>query len=287
MNKKGENYKNLSDISTDKKKEIKKKKKKRKIYDLNNVNFFDEVDATKSESSTIISTKESKSDKLKDEDVTSDNSDDTSSSSNKKKRKPSSENKMKIKEAINTVNEIALYTSINRFFRKKVSNEKIKKMIDIINEKDEISLRLLNWFAMKYSSKMDPFTKRLKNGNINIFDVKISYNAQLKSHSKKYFDPFRRGSRFDYNYDQKDKTKIIETTLCQLNFFMWLFDNNLLDYVETNFKKLRDNMGTYEKNNKQKKIQKKEKKIKNIIVKKDNKDDFEKNSRQSKMVIHM
>lgn len=170
--------------------------------------------------------------------------------------------KMDIKEAIKTVDERALYIKIHRFFRKKCSKERIQKIIDIINNNNIISLRLLNWFAMKHSSTMKALEVRNKDGKIELFDVKISYKARLNTHSKKYFDPFRRGKRFDYYYNPDNNTDCIETTLCQLNFFRWLMLHNLIEYVEINFNTLKQKMGIYEKNKKNLKKDKKRKVIK-------------------------
>jgi hypothetical protein len=181
----------------------------------------------------------------------------------KVKRKSRINEKMSINEAIKTVEERALYTKVHRFFRKQCTQEQIQKMIDIIINNNIISLRLLNWFAMKYSATMKALEVKKEDGNIELFDVKISYKARLNTHSKKYFDPFRRGKRFDYYYNKNNKDEYIETTLCQLNFFRWLMLHNLIEFVEKNFNTLKQKMGVYEKN---KKILKKEKKNKKKTI---------------------
>ena len=184
------------------------------------------------------------------------------------KKKPIKTKKIPLKEAIKTVEERALYTQIDRFFKTECSDEKKKKMIKIINNEDQISLRLLNWFAMKHSATMESLEIIDEDGNHELYDVKISYRARLNTHSKKYFDPFRRGKRFDYHYDKKDGEKIVETTLCQLNFFKWLFLHDLMDYVEEQFDNLKHKMGSYNNVEKKKKETKKEKEtIKKTIIK--------------------
>lgn len=174
--------------------------------------------------------------------------------------------KFTLYDAVKTVDERSLYAKVNRYFRTKCTDDQIYKMIRIINNEDTTSLRLLNWFAMKHSATMEALQIAHDDGNIELFDVKISYKARLKTHSKKYFDPFRRGKRFDYYYDKKDDSKFIETTLCQLNFFRWLFMHNLMDYVDNNFEYLKQKMGIYEKKKKDTKKKEKEK-IKKTIVK--------------------
>lgn len=175
------------------------------------------------------------------------------------KKKSRINKKICIKEAIKTVNERSLYTKVHSFFRNNCSYEQIQKMINIILNNNIISLRLLNWFAMKYSATMNAMEIKTEDGRVKLFDIKISYKARLNTHSKKYFDPFRRGKRFDYYYNPNNKNEYIETTLCQLNFFRWLMLHNLIEYVEKNFNMLKQKMGIYEKN---KKVLKKDKKNK-------------------------
>jgi len=189
------------------------------------------------------------------------------------KKVPVRSQKLPIKDALKTVEERSLYTEVDRFFNIKCDQKKIQKMVKIINNDDFISLRLLNWFAMKYSATMEAIDHVNSNGKIELFDVKISYRARLNTHSKKYFDPFRRGRKFDYMYDRKDRTKVVETTLCQLNFFRWMFMHELMDYVEEHFEELKNKMGSYNTQEKKKKETKKEKeKTKKINLKNKKKD---------------
>jgi len=182
--------------------------------------------------------------------VSSDNSDKPD------KKKPIKYIKLPLKEALKTVKERAYYAEIDKYFVTKCTQKKIYDMVDIINNKHNISLRLLNWFAMKYTAYMKAITYINEDGVNEMFDAKISYRARLNTYSKKYFDPFRRNKKFDYNYDKKDESKLVETTLCQLNFFKWLFQYNLLEYVEINYDTLKDKIGIHnvqEKQNKEKK----------------------------------
>lgn len=172
------------------------------------------------------------------------------------KKKPIKSIKLPIKEALKTVKERAYYADIDKYFTHKCSKKNVNNMIDIINNKYIISLRMLNWFAMKHSATMKAITYVNSDNVVELFDVKISYRARLSTYSKKYFDPFRRNKKFDYNYDKTDSTKLVETTLCQLNFFKWLFVHNLLEYVEQNYESLKEKIGIYniqEKQNKERK----------------------------------
>jgi hypothetical protein len=213
-------------------------------------------------------------DVIDDNDVSIDEDQDNDSKQSKKCKKiPIKSQKLPIKDALKTVEERSLYMEVDRFFNTKCDQKRILKMVKIINNEDSISLRLLNWFAMKYSATMEAIDYVNDNGKVELFDVKISYRARLNTHSKKYFDPFRRGRKFDYTYDRKDKLKVVETTLCQLNFFRWMFMHELMDYVEDHFEELKNRMGTYNTQEKKKKETKKEKeKNKQVNLKNKKKD---------------
>ena len=185
------------------------------------------------------------------------------------KKKPIKTKKLALKEALKTVEERALYTKIDSFFMNDCDYTKILKMVAIIENENIISLRMLNWFAMKHSATMQPLEiTNDEDSKVELFDVKISYRARLNTHSKKYFDPFRRGRKFDYHYDKTDKNKMVETTICQLNFFRWLLMHDLLDYVEEHFNELKNKMGSFNNVEKKKKEVKKEKeKEQNKLIK--------------------
>lgn len=130
-----------------------------------------------------------------------------------------------------TKKELYYYKMVNRYY-KSCDKSLIDKMLQIINGESNISLRILDWFVTRYASKY-----KICFGTViddSLFNVHISYKAQLKSYKKRYFDPFRRRKKFYYNYDCTDKTKTFLTTIGQLNFFYWALSNNIIDYVEKN-----------------------------------------------------
>lgn len=156
------------------------------------------------------------------------------------------------KDNFNT-KEIYYYNRINKFYCSCVPTN-ISKMVDIINGVSSISLRILDWFVTRYSNK----NKILININKDILDVHISYKAQLKSYKKKYFDPFKRTIKkrgnFDYHFKNTDLT--IQTTLGQLNFFMWAIENKIIDYVEKNYNIISKEMNVSNKDDKKRKKEK-------------------------------
>lgn len=155
-----------------------------------------------------------------------------------------------------TTKEMYYYRSIDKFY-KNLDDDKIELMVDIVEGNSEISLRLMDWLVTKYADQIMVVIEQNNNDKLN---VHIGYKAQLKSYKKKYFDPFRRLTKFYYIFN--DSLKLL-TTLGQLNFFKWAFKYNILDYIQKNFEVLSSAMMT---SNREDKLQK------NNIVKKKHKD---------------
>jgi len=104
-------------------------------------------------------------------------------------------------------------------------------LLDILNPSNIISLRTIDWFITNYSKK---YNIKLNNQE-NRFVVFLNYKSQLKAYSKKYFDPFCRRNRIEFNVDDKET---IETTVGQLNFFRWIIQNNILNYINENLQEI-------------------------------------------------
>ena len=77
------------------------------------------------------------------------------------------------------------------------------------------------------------------NRPIKQFNTYHSYKAQLKSYSKKRFDPFCRRERLNFNYN---KNNGISTTIGQLNFFKWAIDNLIIEYIKENYVQIEEDM---------------------------------------------
>jgi len=196
----------------------------------------------------------------------SNNTDSETDSSDKKKKDKTT---VPIKDAIQSAMDRARYAKVRRFFRDptRCSKANVQMMVDIINKNYEISLRTINWFCTKHLDIMDSRYRANENGERELFDPKITYGKRLNNYGKKGFDPFRRGLAFDWNYDPSDKTKTVTTTLCQLQFFQWLFEYDLMDYIISHLPKLKDTMRKSEKKKKEIKKIKKDKKEKEIQAK--------------------
>lgn len=142
-------------------------------------------------------------------------------------------NKLKCEKFFNE-KELNYYIMINEFYSM-CDKKLIEIIIDIIEGKSKISLRILDWFISRFSKTVILFNS----SNENNCDIHISYKAQLKTYKKKYFDPFRRHNKFFYFYD---KNKYVLTTLGQLNFFKWMICKNILSYVIDNINNIINNM---------------------------------------------
>lgn len=169
-----------------------------------------------------------------------------------------------------TSQETYYYKSIEKFL-KKLDKKDIQKMADIIdgNGKSKISLRLLDWFVTSYANKYKTKYDIKIYNETERFTVHIGYKAQLKSFRKRYFDPFRRREKkFYYYYDKDDKSKRFYTTICQLNFFRWIYEYGILKYVEDHFDDIKNAMVKANKENKKRKEEKKKLKIEKKVKKK-------------------
>lgn len=150
-----------------------------------------------------------------------------------------------------------LMIPLTKFFCQK---KNIDILLNVLEGKSKISLRLIDWFVTNYSKKYNVvYNKNNYESNIvkpkkeeystfnDFFIVYNDYKSQLKEVSKKHFDPFCRRQRIHFYYT---KDKFILTTVGQLNFFKWAIENNILGYIEENMKEIEYDMNFSTKNNK-------------------------------------
>ena len=148
-----------------------------------------------------------------------------------------------------------LYDSLHKYY----SNDKnIDKFNSCINGENKISLRIIDWFVTNYSKKNNIFyeTYKTPTGNMTFnsdgnelfkqINIYHAYKSQLKSYSKKKFDPFCRRDRLKFNCNDIN----IDTTLGQLNFFKWAIENMITDYILLNYQEIEYDMNLCYNNNK-------------------------------------
>lgn len=157
---------------------------------------------------------------------------------------------------INYKHKTLLYSQngLLKFYKNPV-NKKI--FMSIIRQETPISLRLLDWLVTNYSKKhnihyevnpLNPNTsfnldKDTYVISSNHFNMWIDYKNQLKSYSKRLFDPFQRRQRILLNFEThnvrvldddeqpEEDNNIVITTVGQLNFFRWAINNKVIDYA--------------------------------------------------------
>ena len=144
-----------------------------------------------------------------------------------------------------TQNELLL-TKLMEFYKK---DRNLDKMLNIINGKSKISLRIVDWFVTNYSKK-NYTVYDINKGELNErFKVYTNYKLNLKAYSKKRFDPFCRWDRITIPYNENND---IQTTLGQLNFFKWALENNIITYISENYNIIDNDMNNRNSSSKSK-----------------------------------
>ena len=102
---------------------------------------------------------------------------------------------------------------------------------DIIAGNSKLSLRLIDWLVTNYAKKHNVSYMTTTGRHVIIY---LAYKAHLKAYSKKMFDPFCRWKRIQFLE--------MNTTVGQLNFFEWAIQDEVLDYLETNYEDIQRDM---------------------------------------------
>lgn len=156
-----------------------------------------------------------------------------------------------------TTKEIFILQKNKKFFS---NNQKyIHDLINIIDGKSKISIRILDWFITNYSKKNGTCYKIKVNGKHEYFYVNNEYKNQLYGYSKKYFDAYCRRKKIIYNYKYKDENNVTQRlvfilTIAQLNFFQWVLKNQIIKYVKKHFDEIKADMKETLKKNKEYKL---------------------------------
>jgi phosphopantetheine adenylyltransferase len=100
------------------------------------------------------------------------------------------------------------------------TDNRLQKLKNILEGKTNISLRILDWFVTNYAKKNNISYITSTGKHIIVY---LMYKSHLKAYSKKMFDPFCRWNRINFHD--------ISTTVGQLNFFAWVMDDGVLDYI--------------------------------------------------------
>ena len=153
----------------------------------------------------------------------------------------------------NITSKELLLSSLTTFYSNNTEYKLVLKTI--IDGKHELSLRMIDWLVTRYA-KTNNIIYWINDNDENIYynlpennyndkykkiTLYLDYRAQLKSFKKFNFDAFRRHERILFKLDDKTDD-YIETTIGQLNFFKWAFNNKIINYAIENQKNIYDNM---------------------------------------------
>jgi len=153
---------------------------------------------------------------------------------------------------LNTQNEL-LMSNLMDFYQDRTH---LFKMMNIINGESKISLRIVDWFVTNFAKKFYtvyemPVHRRIGETHSDKVRFKVynDYKLKLKAYSKKRFDPFCRWDRISIPYDENN---YMETTIGQLNFFKWAIENHIVEYIETNYDAIENDMNARNSTSKRK-----------------------------------
>lgn len=157
---------------------------------------------------------------------------------------------------MNDICQELLLSSLTEYYEENKEKKSILK--EIISGKHTLSLRMIDWLVTHYSkshnisywlNKQDReiystypthFTDE-ESCNLKKINLYLDYRAQLKSYAKVNFDSFRRHNRITFVIDF-NTNESIETTVGQLNFFRWAFNNEVISYATKNYETIHNNM---------------------------------------------
>ena len=141
---------------------------------------------------------------------------------------------------LHTQNDL-LMTTLLDFYK---DSHNIHIMMNIINGDTKMSLRIVDWFVTNYAKKHFTVYELPSSNDTNNsrFKVYNEYKLKLKAYSKKRFDPFCRWDRITIPYNTNQS---METTIGQLNFFKWAIENNIIDYIQSHFQEVEQDMNNF------------------------------------------
>ena len=131
-------------------------------------------------------------------------------------------------------NDILLNKLLHFYYK----DDNLNKMLLIINGTSKISLRIVDWFSTNYSKKYFIIYETKQNQRFKVYE---DYKLKLKAYSKKRFDPFCRWDRIQVPIEENSEYSF-ETTIGQLNFFKWVLENKIIDYIEAHYDEIQNDM---------------------------------------------
>ena len=112
----------------------------------------------------------------------------------------------------------------------------LQLLTNILTKQSELSLRLFDWLVTNYAKKHNVV---YKSDNGQMFNVYAEYRNWLKGYSKRNFDPFKRRDRIEI---VDSNGRALTTTVGQLNFFKFVIQCNILQYMRRNLASIEEDM---------------------------------------------
>ncbi len=132
-----------------------------------------------------------------------------------------------------------LLESLRKFYE--AHPEHHASLAGLLRNETGVSLRIIDWLVTNYAKKTN-ITYSLADPETGLdvpFNVFLQYKAQLKSFSKKFFDPFARRERIEF---PDGRGGVLLSTAGQLNFFRWAIVNRVFEYGRAHAAEIEDDM---------------------------------------------
>ena len=120
------------------------------------------------------------------------------------------------------MNENVLQTNIYNFFFVHPNAVYHRNVVIRYNSPDThtLSLRGISCFLLTIAKR--------NFCTIGDFEITVEFARNLRFFQRKYFDPFRRGELIELDHNEY-------STYGQLNFFKWMIENGIMDYIEKHY----------------------------------------------------
>lgn len=141
---------------------------------------------------------------------------------------------------------------LNKLQARYRKDKEMKRWFLTFVQKPSVSLRTIEWLASSYSKRHNvSYYVKHSDGTRFLFHMHSSYKSQIKAYTRNNFDPFRRKTSATIHLPsmqtspQPGDTSL--TTLSQVNFFRWVFENNVIDYALKNLEAIHQDIESRER----------------------------------------
>lgn len=105
-------------------------------------------------------------------------------------------------------------------------------ILPVLMGEDVLTMSIINYVVITYSKKYDScIIEKNKTKTVYTY-INRSYDAKLDQDRRQCFDAFCREPKIYFEYEPG---KSILTSVAQLNFYKWVLDIGLLDFIRENY----------------------------------------------------